>query len=319
MKPKLIVMCGLQCSGKSTRAKELAEEYDAVVLSSDEIRTHFPEANNDYIFKYLYEQMNALLKESKNVLIDATNVTIKSRRHIFQNLKVECCKICYIMNTPYSECVGRLQVRNSELYCTHYVPNEVLEKYHKSFEIPFYEEGWDEIVLHSEISLEKAHKTLFNVLGRSLGFNQQNMHHTQDLGTHMATTQKYLRDHYSDVISDTLEIASGLHDVGKLFTQTFKENDVNAHYYNHANIGAYYLMCEWALWDRYDLCDGRNTCNYNVNKTLEILFYINYHMHMYNIKTEKSVKKWKDIFSEEKFNDLLLLNEADRTNHSNEN
>lgn len=37
-RPKLIVMCGLSGSGKSNTAKELAEKYDAEIISSDSIR-----------------------------------------------------------------------------------------------------------------------------------------------------------------------------------------------------------------------------------------------------------------------------------------
>lgn len=37
-KPWLIVMCGLAGSGKSTLAKKIADEKDAEIISSDELR-----------------------------------------------------------------------------------------------------------------------------------------------------------------------------------------------------------------------------------------------------------------------------------------
>ena len=36
--PKFIMMCGLVASGKSTKAKELAKEYNATIYSSDALR-----------------------------------------------------------------------------------------------------------------------------------------------------------------------------------------------------------------------------------------------------------------------------------------
>ena len=86
MKPKLIVMVGLQASGKSTRANELAKSYNATVVSSDCIRSQNKELDNDKVFKYLYSQVNEYLSMGLNVIIDATNITIKARKQIFNNL-----------------------------------------------------------------------------------------------------------------------------------------------------------------------------------------------------------------------------------------
>ena len=56
-------MVGLQGSGKSTKAKEIAKSLDAVVLSSDEIRKTNPSWDNNKVFVYLYDQMNKYLSE----------------------------------------------------------------------------------------------------------------------------------------------------------------------------------------------------------------------------------------------------------------
>ena len=47
-------------------------------------------------------------------------------------------------------------------------------------------------------------------------------------------------------------------------------------------------------------------------RVLEILFYVNYHMQPFFIQSEKSEKKWKEIFGEEKYNNLLIFNECDK-------
>ena len=295
---KLYVMCGLQCSGKSTKARELAEQFHGVILSSDELRKEFPDANNETIFKVLYNRMNLSLQQGRFVIVDATNTTVKMRKQIFSNLKVECEKTCYIMNTPYEECLSRLEVRNT-LPEEHFVPLDVLKKYYYSFEIPFYEEGWDNIILDRHINLYLSERFLLQIRMLSSTFDQQNMHHTQNLGDHMSTVSQLLEDY------PTLSFAGQYHDLGKLFTQVFKSGDPNAHYYNHANVGAYIAMCNYTIYvDNTDTPDDK--------ATLDWLFYINYHMHLFNCTTDKSIKKWKGIFGETRYKNLEIFNEADK-------
>ena len=308
MKPTLMVMVGLQASGKSTKAHELQKEYEekypnqkTVILSSDQIRYEHPEIadNNSKVFRKLYADMNYWLRQGDNVIIDATNTTIKMRRQIFLNLKEDCYKIAHIMNTPYETCKLRLFIRNQEGYCEHYVPEKALNQYYQSFEIPFYEEGFDEINLEYEISNKESNESIKYYISKAKGFDQHNKHHTQDLGDHLNFVGKTL-EKLTD--NKTLIQAGYLHDIGKLDTQT-KGEDGNCHYYNHENVGAYNLMCSTAIYidRRYELKD-----------TLKWLFYINYHMRLHNVETEKSITKWKSIFGEELYNDLRLFEKADK-------
>ena len=304
----LIVMCGLQSSGKSTKAKELAESFDkdqkVVILSSDKVREDYPGISNDKVFAKLYADMNYWLRFGDTVIIDATNITIKARRQIFQNLKEDCFKMCYIMNTPYEECLERLRKRNNSDY-PNKIPEEVLKRYLYSFEIPFYEEGWDNIKLDRVPEQKDSFDYLTDLLKKSNGFNQNNKHHTQDLLTHMTNVSYYLKDRVTDNLP--LVVAGQYHDIGKLFTQFYKEGDPNAHYYNHENVGTYRLMCNACLaWN-----DNYLDSSPLIEENLKILFYINYHMLMNNIKTDKSIKKWQGIFKD-KFDDLKLFNEADK-------
>ena len=299
--PKLIVMCGLQCSGKSTQAYNLAEREDAKVLSSDLLRLEYPGAKNETIFRLLYERANNLLEKGSNVIIDATNITIKSRRQIFYNIKFACTKICYIMNTPIEQCVERLLKRNNDPHYSNNVPMEVLDKYFKSFEVPFYEEGWDFIILHNNL---KPMDIMRNKLSYRMvcdKFDQKNHHHKLTLQAHMDKVNEYLQTRTDN---DVLIEAGMYHDIGKLFTQTLDDKG-EAHYYQHHCVGAYKAICELGI------VDNKMELETNKDKTLEFAFYINYHMHMYNIKTEKSKKRWQEIFGKDKFKYLVLLNEAD--------
>lgn len=298
MKPKLTVLCGIQGSGKSTYARNQKVE----VVSSDAIRKEFPGIKNDTTFQKVYERINQYLKEGKDVILDATDITNKSRRQVFQNVKEPCIKECLIFNTPYNTCIERVKERNNNVN-SHKVPEEVVEKYYQSFQIPFYEEGWDKIDLVNKVDIKEADSNMTKLFTAANGFNQRNKHHTQDLGQHLESTGKYLKD---KTVSDILISAGYAHDLGKLFTQTVGK-DGQCHYYSHENVGTYNLMC---ISGYYNLDD-----TLNIDKTLEWLFYINYHMIIKDIMSEKSKNKWKNIFGDIKYRNLELLHEADSSTH----
>lgn len=306
MKPALYVLCGLQGSGKSTYAKKfqrgMCGDETIVIASSDEVRKQYPDAKNETVFNFVYQMANDALADGKSVIIDATNITMKSRRQVFANIKVDCEKICVVFCTPYEECVKRVELRNKNLYKNeHFVPLEVLERYYKSFEVPFIEEGWDYIWFSGIMCKTKDTRSdaeiIADLVKQADGFDQHNKHHTKNLGDHMRATGDYL----ARIRPKELAIvrAGYLHDVGKLFTQTFGE-DGQAHYYNHANVGAYEILSRVFMpidW-------------------LNVVFYVNYHMHLYNIQSDKAEKKWERIFGYEKWQQLNDLHEADVNSHT---
>lgn len=299
-KPKLIVMCGLQCSGKSSKAVDLLRGMlesgkDAVILSSDELRKKFKDITNSEVFTRLYFDMNLYLRQGTSVILDCTNTTIKVRQQLFSNIKEGCIKMCYIMNTPIEECKERLKERNKSDYPIK-VPMEVLDKYYKSFEIPFYEEGWDCIHIDRVFQREESNQYLEKIRTLAKDFNQQNKHHTQNLLEHMNTTAKQVAKQVKDLPNMTDEQrniliqAAQYHDIGKIYTQSFKEGDENAHYYNHANVGAYELLSHWSDY----ISDGIRIYKPFDGLTLveigtEAIFFINYHMILHNEMKESTL------------------------------
>lgn len=294
-KPTLNVLCGIQGSGKSTYAKNELKYSHYKVFSSDEYRKKHPDMDNNNIFSLLYKELKQSLIEGKDCVLDATNITIKSRRSLLDYIQdVSCSREITIFATPYHECISRVNKRNSE-GASHFVPLDVVRKYMMSFEIPFYEEGWDKIYIFDYYSNYIDYDFLLDIM---YNFNQNNEHHKYNLGEHCEKTL--------EASSDTLDMweiyAYKLHDIGKMFTVSIGK-DGQAHYYNHANVGAYCLL----------------TCNIDglereleVFEKLEILFLINYHMKPFDWKSEKSIKKWKEIFGDRKFNKLVRFNKCDR-------
>lgn len=112
--PLLTILVGIQGSGKSTWAGN-QDDFDGFLLSSDALRSEYPDWTNDEIFKEIYKRANETLSKGIDVIIDSTAITIKSRRKMLNAINVPCVKKALIFNTPYEECKRRLIQRNREV------------------------------------------------------------------------------------------------------------------------------------------------------------------------------------------------------------
>ena len=82
-KPRLYLMGGLPRAGKSTWVNR--NKKDKIVIEPDDIRKeifgHQFHANaNGHVFALAESMVSILLKQKKDVIIDATNITIASRK-----------------------------------------------------------------------------------------------------------------------------------------------------------------------------------------------------------------------------------------------
>ena len=133
---ELILMCGLPASGKST----ISERYKFSgynIHSSDELRLQkFGNLNgeNAYadVFKELYDNIISDLKNGKDVVLDATNLSSKRRIAFLQfiNSKTKCKKAAHVVATPYNDCINRDLKRDKK------VGSNVIERMYKSFQMP---------------------------------------------------------------------------------------------------------------------------------------------------------------------------------------
>ena len=312
------LMVGLAGSGKSTIAKEIeyairmsSPKYDeygradkVVLISSDDIRAEIlgdvnDQSQNDKVFSHVHKLIKQAVKDYNHIIVDATNITIKNRRALLNCLdeKKDYHKIAYIVNTPIEKCKENNSKRDRK------VPEYVIDNQAKKFEIPFANEGFNSIFLHHfpayNCGALKEEVLLNNITSLMDGFNQKNHHHIYDLGTHC----RKLHEELSKRTDDKILLCSALvHDIGKLYTGAPKEDGSGEYSYKqHNNFGAYYLITNLEKIESNRL-----------DEILELLFYVNYHMHPFFVQSGKSEKKWKDIFGEEKYNKLFLFNECDK-------
>lgn len=292
-KPILWILVGLSASGKSTIATQIANENpNTVIVSSDAIREELTgnyedQEHNEEVFKIFHNRIRKNLENKKNVIADATNLTMKSRRAILMKVNgLEVHKVCVIIPKPFEQC------KEDNLHREHPVPDFVLDKQIRKFQIPFYEEGWDLIKRHKFFTENTMYVSdLFSKTGN---FDQKNPHLTMNLYEHSYMTYDLF---YYKEYPISFQIGAMLHDIGKLYCQTFDESGI-AHYYGHDSIGSYIALTSLNKIHHYDILDA--------------CFLINYHMMPFDWTTDKAKQRWKERFGEYKYKMLLDFNECDK-------
>ena len=300
-KPTFTMIVGLVGSGKSTYAKQLAEEANAIICSSDAIREELcgdenSQDNNDEVFKILHSRIKENLKNGKNVIYDATNINSKRRRAFLSEIKnIPCVKKCVIMATPFEMCCIQNESRDRV------VPYEVIERMYKNWNTPYWFEGWDEIEIKKQDNISERYAMYW--LKNYWNYEQDNPHHSLTLGQHCRYVGHALNG------NRTLMFAGYLHDCGKPFTKSFinskgEETDV-AHYYQHHCVGAYD-----SLFFRYP--DGVDR--------LDVSVLINLHMMPYFWEKdkehgEKTRQKYQKLWGDKLYSNVIKLHEADKKAH----
>ena len=146
---KLHLMVGIQGSGKSTYSQKLSKELNCKIISSDEVRKMNPNLEEKNVFPEVYRLCAEELRNNKDVIFDATNITpnVRSRnvnaiKSIFADFKI----CVYFINTDVEICKERVEKRN-KLDGEIFIPLEVIESYSKNIIPPTYEENFDEIIV----------------------------------------------------------------------------------------------------------------------------------------------------------------------------
>ena len=279
------MMIGLPYSGKSYFVSKHKAEND-VYISSDEIRKELygdecDQTNPRKVFEIMYKRTCIALSQNKSVWYDATNIKSKYRIHLLNSLRHRFNDVyykCYVMCTPFKILLIRQQDRDR------FVPTTVIDKMLRQFEVPMYYEGWNEIELVRMPDII----TRFNAdryLETNKNVAHDNPHHTLNIFEHM---QLASTNYYEDMVKENnveehvIYNALKYHDIGKYYCKTFVDTkgikSNIAHYYNHENVGAYYILTSNITNSYYAL--------------LFIAWLINNHMKLYSNNISNWINKY---------------------------
>ena len=289
----LWIMVGLSGSGKSSIAKQIVEEnLNTVIISLDSIQEELTgkvedQTKNEEAFKVFHKRIREALENNTNVIADATNITMRARRAIIENVKgIDCHKIVYLIPKPFRQC------KIDNLSRTNPIPEGILNEQLRKFQIPFMEEGFDEGIIHCIHN--KNRLDALKLFDNMEGFNQQNPHHRSTLTDHCKKVNELFSRHG---YPSKYDLAALFHDYGKLYCKELDDDGV-AHFHGHESIGSYMILENFAEIFYKDVAD--------------ICFLINYHMMPLNWTTEKSKERWKKRFGEYKYQMLLDFHECDK-------
>ena len=144
---KLVILVGVPGSGKSTFGKEYANEHNLIVVSSDELRqTLFGDATNQehnkVLFNIIDRIVDELLRDGLSVLLDATNLSVWSRKRFIQKAERYLVHASALVIHTSLETAKRRNAARERV-----VPDSVIERMYKGLEMPTTEEGFDEVII----------------------------------------------------------------------------------------------------------------------------------------------------------------------------
>jgi len=144
----LYVMCGCPGAGKSTFIQKYLNKENMVIVSRDEIRFSLLQPNEDYfshegeVLNKLWEKTNTALSQGKNVVVDQTSLTPKSRRWLLSHIHgYDTVKLIWIDEDIFT-CLERNEKRKGT---KSYVPRGKIRRMHEQFVEPTLDEGFNTI------------------------------------------------------------------------------------------------------------------------------------------------------------------------------
>ena len=81
------MMIGIQGSGKTTFAKQLAKELKIKIISTDSVRVNMPGIKEELVWPYVYKQVALAITEGKDVIFDATSITPRVRKRFVDEVE----------------------------------------------------------------------------------------------------------------------------------------------------------------------------------------------------------------------------------------
>jgi len=149
----LYLMCGCPGAGKSTFLKnKVKKDENLVIVSRDKIRFSIVKPNEEYfshedeVLKEFWKQINTALAENKDVLVDQTSLTPKSRKYLLDHVTGYTYANIIWINEDLKTCLERNEKRKGTRA---YVPRGTIRRMYFQFVEPSLSEGFDYIFYYN--------------------------------------------------------------------------------------------------------------------------------------------------------------------------
>lgn len=164
---KLLLMCGIPGSGKSTWAKEFISKNNAVLVSRDSIRFSLLKEEDDYfsreneVTECFYHMVHKFLEtgEYDYVIADATHNTGRSRSNALMGIEPHLIEGVEIIPVYFNIPVEVCKERNAQREGRARVPDMVIDRMARQRSVPkvrgerfWYSEVW-EVDEHGNLSV----------------------------------------------------------------------------------------------------------------------------------------------------------------------
>lgn len=144
MKLTAYILSGIPGSGKTTLAKELADQHKAFRLSYDDMPGANTKADGSIMEAWLRAICDTLQK-GNSVVCDGLILTAADRRKLLSAVAdIQCRKVLVYKDVPVDLCLQRNRQREARL------PDFVITQAAAKLEPPKAGEGWDEIYVFYE-------------------------------------------------------------------------------------------------------------------------------------------------------------------------
>lgn len=154
--PSISLLVGLPASGKTTYVNSYIKSHpETVVISSDDIIQKYADDNGmtydaawpiykDEAEKLFREYLRLAIESKKSILVDRTNLSVKSRRRVMANVPKTYNKYALIFSVSEDELRRRLLQRKFDAGKS--IPDDVIGTMRDRYEAPSEEEGFDAVI-----------------------------------------------------------------------------------------------------------------------------------------------------------------------------
>lgn len=241
---RVIIPIGVPGVGKSTYVNKHFKNF--TIISSDEIRkelygslkdAHKDPDNNRRAFDIFYARMDEAVRNNVDIVLDATNLTLKYRMSLYQRVKKPHVTV---EAHVFVNSLSNLFERNVTRPCDDQVPKSIVTSMYKSMQPPFIGYDCDEMYVHGDTAsflFEPAN------VKKATSDAHNSPYHSEPISDHVAmTTQQAADDYGKDHILVTV---AANHDLGKYVCRTPNTKDTpQANFFREKMV---HLISLWAM------------------------------------------------------------------------